>query len=1406
MANLHAFLHAAVPAPLTEDGVAVVDIRAYLAKINREHASQRNQLAGEASINMHNFPSFNKKALDLEAKIGPGHNPTTDGRKKTLSPNWKAKGRIMFVDNDGSTIELDDNFQEGVGSEAGSVEALGDGVVAAVAQKVTTDARQYGIGVVLAQQEREKLRHVEYMSKKMSSHKLAKSTYEKELYAIYKALTHWRHYLLGRFFILRTDHQTLRWMRPLPVLTDALKRWIEVIEQYDFDSQYLKGEYNKVADALSCRPDFSASVAASRTKTAGLASCLTTTPGGTIDGEGDDDERATTEVVGRQFWDDERQRLRSANTSSITRGVARISVGAEDVFVDCDGGGGEEIAADDDGDDNDEDDDGEMEIRPVGRKGGGSRATTKVRESRTGRKGKKCVEESSTGDVTKSRDFWTVEHMIALIKAKKDQDLHLAGMGHNYGRMKTKTWKWDDVEKRLVQMEVTSRKAVDCGKKWDNLYQQFKSVHKFMGESGKPNFFTLTSGERRERGKLKRNSGSGDSGESQKGRGHVPKSKRQRFDDESSEHTADFQAEEVSMVDAQGADVVRRLGFGQDGVPREQLPALKQGLVGGVAVTLARTPKAAGIVMMDARVVRQVPPMVGHGQPRQPLPAQQAGASGVEKTPSAQKVDTTAGGSQMVAGDNTTRSGVAKTAKEGRVDDVRRDDGRKDARGGADDDDDRPVSAMVKRGVKEDDLEERSKLARNVEKVVLRTIHGRIFKSSSRSSGFARAQSYVIVDFTTDVARAVWQALEWSKVVSPALAYHTLAMKMNVPMWFAGLKIADRPEDDDKAARQEATVLRLADCWTDAVWCGQWADGGRVKQDRLTHLADCLRVLLSACMWIMGMGGDNDRSHYEASFYTSMVAKPTLIAAGSYIFNWRREIVDTANHDSGSSGEGPPHAGKLPLRLGVKVMSAQAVKDVAEVSEMLLKGTTVDQDIVEVDESVLLQNVPENVVHLPLQSSGCVETESFIHFASKEDGCTPRGIAGFNETQSQDLLKLTLEFGGLEDRESKGCLVVNVLVRQKLDGVLDIAHRWNAGVRERRWKNVVVLSNEVTNCGLRVGRIACEFLDVNVSARRQGDLDERLREGRRDGSHGDRRRICLQRDELGVGTGWIIVQEIRNVHRKEGDVVLPDEVRELLRRVACPGEGGEGELEALGHSKSRVVQVVVDGLAEVEVVTVVTFRRQWGNNVLLTILECAEAAREVAALLRGTAGATAERGTALGSVVRGGGGVTSMLRLGGGSGLNTGPHPLMGPSGLRTSSCYTTMRSGKSTQVHSAEEQAEIDRWLAEKRKEKEEKRKKKEEEVKKKLQEEKQQMEEVQEKERAMKEKERRLLEELMAIEEEEQEEEDAQRLERRRGGLQQEQAESNQMGNIRMRQWEAMDWLGQLGLRDELPAETEE
>ncbi|GBG80806.1 hypothetical protein CBR_g31362 [Chara braunii] len=72
---------------------------------------------------------------------------------------------------------------------------------------------------LLAQQEGKKLRPIEYMSKKMPSKKLAKSTYERELYALYKALVHWRHYLLGRSVsgTSRGLKLRLRLLKPLPI-------------------------------------------------------------------------------------------------------------------------------------------------------------------------------------------------------------------------------------------------------------------------------------------------------------------------------------------------------------------------------------------------------------------------------------------------------------------------------------------------------------------------------------------------------------------------------------------------------------------------------------------------------------------------------------------------------------------------------------------------------------------------------------------------------------------------------------------------------------------------------------------------------------------------------------------------------------------------------------------------------------------------------------------------------------------------------------------------------------------------------------------------------------------------------------------------------------------------------------
>ncbi|GBG69480.1 hypothetical protein CBR_g4174 [Chara braunii] len=93
-------------------------------------------------------------------------------------------------------------------------------------------------------------------------------------------------------------------------------------------------------------------------------------------------------------------------------------------------------------------------------------------------------------------------------------------------------------------------------------------------------------------GKEGRNSGPGEGGEGQKGQGHVPKSKRLRVDEASSENDDDFQSEAAVVVDEEGTPGGQRLGFGRDRVSRDQLAAIRQAVVGGVAGASPRTHKA----------------------------------------------------------------------------------------------------------------------------------------------------------------------------------------------------------------------------------------------------------------------------------------------------------------------------------------------------------------------------------------------------------------------------------------------------------------------------------------------------------------------------------------------------------------------------------------------------------------------------------------------------------------------------------------------------------------------------------------------------------------------------------------------------------------------------------------------
>ncbi|XP_043725704.1 uncharacterized protein LOC122672270 [Telopea speciosissima] len=67
---------------------------------------------------------------------------------------------------------------------------------------VEIDASLVGVGVVLMQD----THRIAYFSKKLNKHLQNASTYVRELYAITQVVQKWRQYLLGRKFIIQTDH------------------------------------------------------------------------------------------------------------------------------------------------------------------------------------------------------------------------------------------------------------------------------------------------------------------------------------------------------------------------------------------------------------------------------------------------------------------------------------------------------------------------------------------------------------------------------------------------------------------------------------------------------------------------------------------------------------------------------------------------------------------------------------------------------------------------------------------------------------------------------------------------------------------------------------------------------------------------------------------------------------------------------------------------------------------------------------------------------------------------------------------------------------------------------------------------------------------------------------------------
>jgi hypothetical protein len=101
---------------------------------------------------------------------------------------------------------------------------------------VCTDASKEGLGGVLMQEGCV----IFYKSRKLNEHEINYVIHDLELAAIVHALKMLRHYLLGRRFVLMTDHCGLRYLFDQPKLNARQARWMTLLSEFDFKSNISK--------------------------------------------------------------------------------------------------------------------------------------------------------------------------------------------------------------------------------------------------------------------------------------------------------------------------------------------------------------------------------------------------------------------------------------------------------------------------------------------------------------------------------------------------------------------------------------------------------------------------------------------------------------------------------------------------------------------------------------------------------------------------------------------------------------------------------------------------------------------------------------------------------------------------------------------------------------------------------------------------------------------------------------------------------------------------------------------------------------------------------------------------------------------------------------------------------------
>ena len=199
-------------------------------------------IADEHVLQIRNWP-IPRTRQELESFLGfmNYHREFFRGFAETTDPLYKL---AASVPNGRSVLDMSDKY-------LGIIESLKLALIEAPILPypdvdsmfiLDCDASHVAIGCALSQVRDGKEVPIAFASYSLIPAQRKYCTTRKELLAVVRFTRLFRHYLLGRRFVVRTDHNSLRWLFSFSYVEGQLARWQEELESYDMEIVHRPGK------------------------------------------------------------------------------------------------------------------------------------------------------------------------------------------------------------------------------------------------------------------------------------------------------------------------------------------------------------------------------------------------------------------------------------------------------------------------------------------------------------------------------------------------------------------------------------------------------------------------------------------------------------------------------------------------------------------------------------------------------------------------------------------------------------------------------------------------------------------------------------------------------------------------------------------------------------------------------------------------------------------------------------------------------------------------------------------------------------------------------------------------------------------------------------------------------------